>query len=87
MNQENKNFDFRELNNNLFSPNKIKSQNVLNIDFIKKFLKSFEEKGYYKENFGIFTKNYGYKSLWGLIMFQKWYDIFLDKKNNNFQLN
>lgn len=81
------NFDFRELNNNLFSPNKIKSQNVLNIDFIKKFLKSFEEKGYYKENFGIFTKNYGYKSLWGLIMFQKWYDIFLDKKNNNFQLN
>ena len=81
------NFDFKELNNNLFSPNKIKSQNVLNIDFVKKFLKSFEEKGYYKENVGVFIKNYDYKSLWGLIMFQKWYDIFLDKKNNNFQLN
>ena len=38
------NFDFKELNNNLFSPNKIKSQNVLNIDFVKKFLKSFEKK-------------------------------------------
>ncbi len=81
------NFNFKELNNTLFSASKIKSQNIFNADFIKNFLKSFEEKGYYKENLGIFTKNYGYKSLWGLIMFQKWYDIFLDKKNNNFNLN
>ena len=81
------NFNFKELNNTLFSANKIKSQDIFNVDFIKNFLKSFEEKGYYKENLGIFTKNYGYKSLWGLIMFQKWYDIFLDKKNNNFNLN
>jgi asparagine synthase (glutamine-hydrolysing) len=80
------NFNYKELNNTLFSPNKIKSQNIFDADFIKNFLKSFEEKGCYKENLGFFTKNYGYKSLWGLVMFQKWYDIFLDKNNNNFQL-
>ena len=81
------NFNFKELKQNLFSQNKIKSQGIFNFDEITNFLNSFEKNGYYKEKNFIFTKNYNYKSLWGLIMFQKWYDIFIDKNNNNYQLN
>ena len=81
------NFNFKELKQNLFSQNKMKSQGVFNFNEITNFLNSFEKNGNYKEKNFIFTKNYNYKSLWGLIMFQKWYDIFIDKNNNNYQLN
>ena len=36
----------------------------------------------------IFSQRYNYKSLWALIMFQKWYDIFVSKNDNfEFKLN
>ena len=79
------NFDFKELKESLFSKTKIKSQGIFNHEILEEFITSFEKKGFYKEKIGIFTKNYTNKSLWGLIMFQKWYDIFIERKNTNFQ--
>ena len=79
------NFNFRELKENLFNKTKIKSQGIFSHKILEEFIISFEKKGFYKEKIGIFTKNYNNKSLWGLIMFQKWYDIFIEKKNTNFQ--
>ena len=78
------NYNFEELKNNLFSSKKIKLQNIFNDFHLKNFIQSFENLSFYKERVGIFTKTYSYKSLWALIMFQIWYDIFIEK-NNNFQ--
>ena len=81
------NYNFNELKYNLFNEKKIKSQDIFDYNFLNLFLNSFEEKGFYKEN-GIFPKLYSNKSFWALIMFQIWYDIFVEKNNNfKFGLN
>ena len=81
------NFNFRELKENLFNKTKIKSQGIFSHRHYRSNLEwAIAQKGIAdKEKIGIFTKNYNNKSLWGLIMFQKWYDIFIEKKNTNFQ--
>ena len=65
---------------------KIITQGIFNYKFLEEFIVSFQNKGFYKERIGIFTKIYSFKSLWALIMFQKWYDIFISK-NDNFKFN
>ena len=49
--------------------------------FLKEFVESFQNNNEYVER-GFFSKKYSYKSLWSLIMFQKWYDIFVSKEDN-----
>ena len=81
------NYNFKELKYNLFNEKKIKSQDIFDYNFLISFLNSFEHKGFYKE-IGIFNKIYSNKSLWALIMFQIWHDIFIEKNNNfKFGLN
>ena len=80
------NYNFNELKNNLFNEKKIITQGIFNYKFLEEFIVSFQNKGFYKERIGIFTKIYSFKSLWALIMFQKWYDIFISK-NDNFKFN
>jgi len=80
------NYNFNELKNNLFNEKKIITQGIFNYKFLEEFIVSFQNKGFYKEKIGIFTKIYSFKSLWALIMFQKWYDIFISK-NDNFKFN
>ena len=57
---------------------KIESQEIFNYKILHNFLNSFKNNGNFSEitNLG-YLKNYNYKSLWGLIMFQKWHDIFI----------
>ena len=66
------NFDI--LINETFEKNKIIRQGI----FHEKFLVSFKNSGKFTEtiNFG-YKKTYNEKSLWAIIMFQKWYDIFI----------
>ena len=81
------NYNFDELKNNLFNKNKIKSQDIFNSNFLEIFINSFEKKGFYNEK-GILNKNYSLKSLWALIMFQMWYDMFVENDSNfEFKLN
>tara|TARA_B100001996_G_scaffold367077_1_gene338354 strand:- start:126 stop:569 length:444 start_codon:yes stop_codon:yes gene_type:complete len=78
------NYNFENLINNLFNENKIKKQGILNEKFIYEFLNSFKSKDCFieKKTFGLFNKIYSYKSLWALIMYQLWYDIFIEKDNS-----
>ena len=81
------NYNFKELKNNLFKKDKIKKQEIFNYEFLIEFLGAFEKKNMYIEK-DFFPKRYNYKSLWALIMFQKWYDIFVSKNDNfEFKLN
>jgi asparagine synthase (glutamine-hydrolysing) len=76
------NYNFKNIRENLFNKNKIESQQIFNHEFLNEFLMSFENgKNYVEKNF-VFNKNYNFKSYWALIMFQKWYDIFITKENN-----
>ena len=75
------NYDFNEIKDNLFNEKKIKKQDIFNYKFVHEFISSFQKKNTYTEK-GIFPKKYTYKSLWALIMFQKWYDIFVSKEDN-----
>ena len=70
------NFDI--LINETFEKNKIMRQFIFQEKFLKKFLVSFKNSGKFTEtiNFG-YKKTYNEKSLWAIIMFQKWYDIFI----------
>lgn len=77
------NYNFHDLKNTLFNKEKIKKQEIFNYEFLNKFISSFEKKNMYIEK-GLFPRKYNHKSLWALIMFQKWYDIFVSK-NNNFE--
>ena len=72
--------DFHLIKNEIFNKDKILKQGIFDYQTLKNFLISFEKKGKFTEftNLG-YKKNYGYKSLWALIMFQKWHDIFLTK--------
>ena len=76
------NYNFFGIRNILFNKKKIDAQSILNHSEIQKFIIPFENGGQYKENINFFKKKYSYKSLWALIMFQKWYDIFIEKKND-----
>ena len=76
------NYNFSGIRNILFNKKKIDAQSILNYSEIQKFIIPFENGGQYKENINFFEKKYSYKSLWALIMFQKWYDIFIEKKND-----
>ncbi len=73
--------DFDFINNELFKKEKIISQGIFNYNVLNKFINSFENSENYIEftNLG-YKKNYNYKSLWGLIMFQKWHDIFINDR-------
>ena len=81
------NYNFNEIKANLFNEKKIKKQDIFNNEFLKEFIESFENNNEYVEK-GFISKKYSYKSLWALIMFQKWYDIFVSKEDNfEFKLN
>ena len=75
------NYNFNEIKSNLFNEKKIKKQDIFNNKFLKEFVESFQNNNEYVER-GFFSKKYSYKSLWSLIMFQKWYDIFVSKEDN-----
>ena len=63
----------------IFNKEKIIKQDNFHYDFLESFLKSYENKKIYTENNYLFKKEYGFKSLWAIVMFQKWYDIFMEK--------
>ena len=70
--------NFEYIFHDLFNKKKIEAQEIFNYKILHNFLNSFKNNGNFKEitNLG-YLKNYNYKSLWGLIMFQKWHDIFM----------
>lgn len=70
--------DFDEIFNETFEKSKINKQGIFKEKFLYQFLNSFKHKGNFVEftSFG-YKKTYNEKSLWALIMFQKWYDIFI----------
>jgi len=76
-----RNYDFKRLKNELFEEKKINRQGIFSYNILKDFLESIEANDRYLEKieFGIFYKNYSYKSLWALIMLQMWLDIFIEK--------
>lgn len=76
------NYNFKNIRENLFNKNKIESQQIFNHEFLNEFLMSFENGKNYEEKNFVFNKKYNFKSYWALIMFQKWYDIFITKENN-----
>ena len=76
------NYNFKSIRENLFNKNKIESQQIFNHEFLNEFLISFENGKNYEEKNFVFKKKYNFKSYWALIMFQKWYDIFITKENN-----
>ncbi len=72
--------NFKFIKNELFNEDKIKKDQIFNYDFLSKFISSFEKIGKYEEKNNLFLKKtYNYKSLWALVMFQKWHDIFLNE--------
>ena len=76
------NYNFVEMKNLLFNKKKIQSQSILNYNNLQDFIIPFENGSQFKERNYFFEKKYSYKSLWALIMYQKWYDIFIEKKND-----
>ena len=66
---------------NYLKKKKINRQGIFSYNMLKKFLESLEANDKYLEKieFGIFYKNYSYKSLWAIIMLQMWLDIFIEK--------
>ena len=75
------NYNFHKLKNILFETSKIKKQEIFSEKFLETFLSAYEEKNYFNErkNFNLVNKIYSYKSLWAIIMFQMWYDVFIGK--------
>lgn len=70
--------NFRYIKNELFHKDKIKKDQIFDYDFISNFLDSYQKNGKYTDKNDIFMKKtYNHKSLWSLIMFQKWHDIFI----------
>ena len=70
--------NFKYIKNELFAEKKIKKDQIFNFDQLKEFLNSYEKFGKFEHtNDFIFKKTYNFKSLWALIMFQKWHDIFI----------
>ena len=70
--------NFEYIKYELFNKDKIKKDQVFSYDFLSNFLNCYQKYGMYRDkNDFIMKKNYDYKSLWSLIMFQKWYDIFI----------
>jgi len=67
---------------NLFNEHRIKKQGIFNYDILIKFFNSFEKNNLFYENkyFGLYKKKYSFRSLWSIIMFQKWYEIFIEEK-------
>ena len=76
------NYNFVEIKNLLFNKKKIQAQSILNYNELQDFIIPFENGSQFKERNNFFEKKYSYKSLWAIIMFQKWYDIFIEKKND-----
>jgi asparagine synthase (glutamine-hydrolysing) len=73
------NHNFNYIKNELFSKDKIKKDKIFDYEFLVNFLNSYEKYGKYSEKNDIFMKKtYGEKTLWSLIMFQKWHDIFMN---------
>ncbi len=71
--------NFKYIKNELFNKDKIKKDQIFNYEFLSNFLDSYQKQGKYTDKNDIFMKKtYNYKSLWSLIMFQKWYDIFIN---------
>ena len=71
--------NFKYIKYELFNKDKIKKDQIFDYDFLLNFLNSFEKHGKYIDTNDIFMKKtYDFKSLWSLIMFQKWYDIFMN---------
>lgn len=71
--------NFKYIKNELFNKDKIKKDEIFDYNFLSSFLDSYQRHGKYVDENDIFMKKtYNYKSLWALIMFQKWYDIFID---------
>jgi len=71
-------------NNNLiyekfFQKEYIDKQGIFNYDVLKVFFNSFKNENHFLESkyFGIYKKKYSIKSLWSIIMFQKWYNAFI----------
>ena len=62
-----------------FQKEYIDKQGIFNYDVIKVFFDSFKNENNFIENkyFGIYKKKYSIKSLWSIIMFQKWYNAFI----------
>lgn len=79
---QNMKYNFLEIKNVLFKKEKINAQSILNYKSVQEFITPFENGNQFKERINIFEKKYTFKSLWALIMFQKWYDIFIEKKND-----
>lgn len=75
-------YNFQNIKNNLFNKKKIISQNIFQYEILFEFITSFENNKMYQEQTGFLTKKYSFKSLWALIMFQMWYDILIEKKDN-----
>ena len=70
--------NFNHIKNELFNKNKIKNENIFDYSYLSSFLDSYEKKGNFEFKNNIFLKRrYDYKSLWALIMFQKWHDTFI----------
>ena len=70
--------NFKYIKNELFHKDKIKKDQIFDYDFISNFLDSYQKNGKYTDKNDIFMKKtYNHKSLWSLIMFQKWHDIFI----------
>lgn len=71
--------NFNHIKNELFSETKIKRQQIFDYNFLSTLLSDFEKQGNFKFGYNLLKKRtYNYKSLWSIIMFQKWYDIFLN---------
>ena len=72
--------NFKYIKNELFNEDKIKKEQIFDYKPLKKFLDSYEKFGKFEHtNDLIFNKTYNFKSLWAIIMFQKWHDIFLNE--------
>lgn len=70
--------NFQYIKNELFNKDKVKADNLFNYEFLSKFITAYEKTGQYEFRNNFFLKKtYNIKSLWALIMFQKWHDIFI----------
>jgi len=74
-------YEFDFLINEIFEESKIKRQKIFDYEFLKNFILTIKNNSVFLEKklFGIYDKRYSHKSLWALIMFQKWYDLLIDE--------
>ena len=70
--------NFENFRNQLFEREKIERQNIFNFNFLDIFLNNLKKNEKFVEREFFTSKKYFFKSLWGLIMFQKWYDTFME---------